>query len=164
MTKDEARELFAYGSWANRLIFDAAEALPAEQLEATVASSFPSVAATLGHLVGAEWIWLRRWLGDSLPAPEWSLTPRLAELKGELAKIESERSAYLDGLSDADLDRDLAYRNLAGKPFSDRLCDLIRHVVNHSTYHRGQVATQLRQLGRTPPSTDLIRFVREKKA
>ena len=162
MTKGEVEQLFSYTSWANALMLRAAEALPTEQFEATVASSFPSVGASLGHIVGAEWIWLRRWLGESPPAPGWAGKPKLAELKAQLAAVEAERSRYLNGLSEADLDRLVSYRNLAGQEYANRLSDLIRHVVNHSTYHRGQVATQLRQLGQTPPNTDFVRYVREK--
>ena len=161
MTIDEARRLFAYGSWANALMFAAANALPEEQVGAAAASSFPSVAATLAHIVGAEWIWLRRWLGEDAAAPAWSVNPNLADLEVRLAAMEAERTSYLARLSDLDLDRVVSYRNLAGKAYTNPLCDLIRHIVNHSTYHRGQVATQLRQLGHTPPNTDLIAYLRQ---
>jgi uncharacterized damage-inducible protein DinB len=69
MTIDEARELFAYSDWANARFFAAAEALTPEQLSGRAASSFPSVRGTLGHIVGAEWVWLRRWQGESPPSP-----------------------------------------------------------------------------------------------
>lgn len=161
MTIEEARGLVAYGSWANGLVFAAAEALSEEQLGASAASSFPSVGATLAHIVGAEWVWLRRWLGESPTAvPSWVPKPSLAELKVQLAAVEAERTSLLAGLSDADLGRVVSYRNLAGQAYADELGGLIRHVVNHSTYHRGQVATQLRQLGVTPPNTDLITYLR----
>ena len=65
MTIGEAKELFGYASRASALMLHAAEALPPEQLEAPVVSSFPSIIATLAHIAGAEWIWLRRWLGES---------------------------------------------------------------------------------------------------
>ncbi len=162
MTTDEARELFGYGAWANARMFAAAEVLTPEQLEAAVASSFPSVLATLGHVVGTEWIWMRRWLGESpTTAPEWVGDATLAELKRRLAAVEEERSSFLAGLSDADLKRPVTYRGLDGQPFSRALGQLIRHAVNHSTYHRGQLATLLRQLGHTPPSTDYTRYLRE---
>jgi uncharacterized damage-inducible protein DinB len=80
---------------------------------------------------------------------------------GELTELEAERGSFLDGLSDADLDRVVSFRNLAGEPYADPLDGLIRHVVNHSTYHRGQVSTLLRQLGLTPPNTDLITYLRQ---
>jgi uncharacterized damage-inducible protein DinB len=162
MTLTEARELFAYGAWANDLAFAAAEELGAKELVATVESSFSSVRGTLGHIVAAEWVWLRRWRGDSpSAAPAWVSDSSLANLKAQLAAVEAERSEYLAGLSDEDLDEAVAYRTLAGEEQSDVLASLIRHVVNHSTYHRGQVATQLRHLGRTPPTTDLIAYLRQ---
>jgi uncharacterized damage-inducible protein DinB len=164
MTTDEARQLVAYGSWANALVFAAADAISEEQLAASAASSFPSIAATLGHIVGAEWIWLRRWLGEIPTAvPDWVSKPTLADLKAHLAAVEVERSSFLASLSDAELDRVVSYRNLAGQAYAEPLDGLIRHVVNHSTYHRGQVATQLRQLGLTPPNTDLITYLRQAK-
>jgi uncharacterized damage-inducible protein DinB len=162
MRIDEARQLFAYGSWANALMFSVAQGLSEEQLLAHAASSFPSLAATLGHIVGAEWIWLRRWLGESpTSAPSWAAAPVMAELAAQLAAVEAERASFVDSLSDADLDRAVSYRSLAGQAYSDPLDGQFRHVVNHSTYHRGQLATLLRQLGVTPPNTDLIRFLRQ---
>ncbi len=153
-----------YGSWANALMFGAAEGLPPERLEAAAAGSFPSVVSTLAHIVGAEWIWLRRWLGDSpTGVPPWAAKPTLPELRAQLSGVETERDSFLDGLSDADLDRPVSYRTLAGHAHSDPLGQLLRHVVNHSTYHRGQLSAQLRQLGHTPPNTDLVRYLRESK-
>jgi uncharacterized damage-inducible protein DinB len=161
MTIDEARALFAYTAWANGRMFDAAAPLPAEKLSATVASSFPSILATLGHIAGTEWIWLRRWLGDSpTAAPAWAAGSSLPELRARLAAVEAEREGFLGRLADADLERIVEYRRLSGEPLADRLADLVRHAVNHSTYHRGQLATQLRQIGAHPPATDLILYVR----
>lgn len=162
MTTAEARELFSYGSWATALMFSAAEALTQEQFEELAVSSFPSIRATLTHIVGAEWIWLRRWLGDSpTSAPVWADTPTLAELKLQLAAVEAERASFLARLTDADLAGVVTYRGLDGKAFSHPLGQLMKHVVNHSTYHRGQLATLLRQAGHTPPSTDFTRYLRE---
>lgn len=135
MTTDEARQLFAYGSWANALVFAAAATLSEEQLTATAASSFPSVVATLAHIVGAEWVWLRRWLGESpTAAPPWVAHPHLTELQTQLAAVEAERGSFLEGLSEADFDRVVSYRALAGQAHTDQLGNLIRHVVNHSTF------------------------------
>jgi uncharacterized damage-inducible protein DinB len=164
MTRDEAKQLFDYGVWANALFFRVAEGLTREQAEAPAAGSFPSIVGTLGHIVSAEWVWLRRWLGESPAAmPEWVTRPSVAELKDKLAAVEAERGSFLAGLSEEDLDRVVSYRTLAGQAYSDPLGHLVRHVVNHSTYHRGQLVAQLRQLGQTPPNTDLIRYLRESK-
>ena len=164
MTAEEARQLFAYGTWATGMMFRAVEALPPHQREAPAPSSFPSVIGTLAHIVSAEWIWLRRWLGESPAAiPSWAATPGLSQLRTQLAAVEAERGSFLGALTEADFERPVSYRTLAGQAFTDPLGHLMRHVVNHSTYHRGQVATQLRQLGHTPPNTDLIRYLREAK-
>ena len=162
MTTGEARQLFGYGAWATARMFRAAEALTREEVEAPVASSFPSIRATLAHIVGAEWLWLRRWLGDS-PAsmPAWAVEATLAELAVQLAAIEAERASFLARLTDADLDRVVSYRAPDGLAFSHPLGQLIQHVANHSTYHRGQLATLLRQSGHTPPSTDFTKYLRE---
>ena len=161
MTIEEARELFAYGEWANSRVFAAALGLAPEQLEAPVTSSFPSVRGTLGHIVVAEWVWLRRWRGESPTAPpSWATGSSLAGLRSQLGAVEDERGQYLAGLSDADLERIVEYRTMAGQACADPLAGLIRHVANHSTYHRGQAATQLRQLGQTPPGTDLVTYLR----
>jgi uncharacterized damage-inducible protein DinB len=159
MTAEEARELVAYSDWATARIFEAAEKLSAAELTAPAPSSFPTVLATLVHLVSTEWIWMRRLLGES-PAqpPAWAASARLAELRQELSRVEQERRAFLQGLSDDDLRRPLAYRTLNGAAHEDPLAIVLRHIVNHATYHRGQVSTQLRQLGHAPPGTDLIAF------
>jgi uncharacterized damage-inducible protein DinB len=162
MTTHEAKQLFDYNAWANARMFSAAEALTAEQLEAPLVSSFPSLKATLSHIVVTEWVWLRRWRGESpTAAPAWAEEPSLRELKSQLADIEAERASFLAGRTDADLEDVISYRGGDGQAFAHPLPDLIRHVVNHSTYHRGQLVTLLRQLGHTPPSTDFTRYLRE---
>jgi len=164
MTIEEARELFGYSAWANGRMFDAAAALPAEHLSATIASSFPSILGTLGHIVGAEWIWLRRWHGDSPAAtPAWVTGSSLSELRARLTELEAERDGFLGQLADADLERVVEYRRLSGEGYADPLAELVRHAVNHSTYHRGQLATLLRQVGVHPPGTDYIAYVRARR-
>lgn len=96
---------------------------------------------------------------DSLPA--WWHGASLATLRRQFRIIERNRSALLLSLDDAALAAPLAYRNLSGKPFTRRLGDLVRHVVNHSTYHRGQLTTLLRQVGAEPPRTDFVTFLPE---
>jgi uncharacterized damage-inducible protein DinB len=162
MTVEEARSLFAYNSWSNAMFFTAAEALSPAKLDSPAASSFASLRGTLAHIASAEWIWLQRWLGESPGSPpSWLSEPGLPELRNRLHAVEADRERFLAALSEGDLERVVSYRTLNGQPWSNRLCDLMRHAVNHSTYHRGQAATQLRQLGETPPNTDLIRYLRK---
>jgi uncharacterized damage-inducible protein DinB len=162
MTAEEVRSLYAYDEWANARLAGVIAGLSAEQLTAEIPSSFPSILGTFAHIVAAEWVWLRRWLGENPTAfPDWLAAPALGALRGKLAEVEAERAAFLGSLSDGDLDRPLDYKTLAGDPFRNRLGDLLVHVVNHSSYHRGQLATMLRQVGATPVATDFVVFKRE---
>lgn len=162
MTAAEIRDLYAYNEWANARVVEVIAGLPADRLTAPIESSFPSILGTLAHIVAAEWVWLRRWLGENPTAfPDWLSAPSLPALRAKLAEVESERDAFVGSLSDEDLDRQLDYKTLAGAPFSNRLADLLVHVVNHSSYHRGQLTTMLRQAGATPVATDFVLFKRD---
>lgn len=165
MNRQDILTLYDYNAWANARVLGTVEPLPAEAFLRDLKNSFPSVRDTLAHILGAEWIWLRRWHGESpstlLLATEF---PSLASLKDRFAAIEQERRAFLDGLSEDRLTQPLHYRNTAGKAFTLPLVHSLQHVVNHGTYHRGQLTTMLRQLGAKPESTDLSRFFLERAA
>lgn len=162
MTLDHIETLYAYDRWANARMLEVMRELPPDQLTRPLVSSFPSILATFGHLVGAEWVWLQRWRGIS-PSnfPEWVTSPQLEDLAVTLAQVEAGREQFLADLAEGDLDATLDYHLLSGKAQSNRLVDLLLHVVNHSTYHRGQLTTLLRQVGATPPATDYVMYRRE---
>jgi uncharacterized damage-inducible protein DinB len=163
MTVAEARQLFAYDDWANRRLSEALVRLTEEQLGTVVASSHPSLRETFAHIIFAEWIWLRRWLGESpTGAPSWVASQTVNQLQGTLSEVQSDRSGLLERLEDAGLDGLVRFRDTEGDEYTHALGDLMRHVVNHSSYHRGQAATQLRQLGEVPPGTDLVLYLLEK--
>lgn len=159
---DEIRALFVYNRWANLRVLDAAAALDDERLRRDLGSSFPSVLATLAHIVASDWVWLRRWAGESPTGPpaDWDLSG-LEAVRSKWDEIEAERAGVLDALDDDALAREVAYRSTNGTPYTSRMDDMLRHVVNHATYHRGQVTTMLRQLGAAPVATDLIAYYRE---
>jgi len=155
--------LFAYNRWANLRMLDAAAELTVEELEREIASSFSSVLETLRHMLGAEWVWLSRWTGTNptgFPddAPEWTT---VAAVRARWDRLWEDQQDFLGSMSDAEADGTVSYRLFSGEADEQVLAELMRHVVNHATYHRGQLATLLRQLGRTPPSTDYIRYLRE---
>jgi uncharacterized damage-inducible protein DinB len=162
---DELRTLFAYNRWANLRLLDAVAPLTDAELGRDLGGSFPNVAAVLVHLLGAEWVWLRRWQGEA-PAsfPDVAQLTSVAAVRARWDALWEEQQTYLAGLDEAALGYDVAYKTFDGTPYRQPLHELIRHVVNHATYHRGQLAAMLRQLGRTPPSTDLVRFYREQRS
>lgn len=160
MTPEEVQTLYAYNAWANRRALDACAPLSAAQFTQNVVSSFSSVRDTLAHIMLAEWIWLERWLGRSPAFPPSDLAD-FASIRTRWQTIDADLNAFVQKLSVADLDRVVEYKNTKGNAFSNSMQQMLQHVVNHSTYHRGQITTMLRQLGATPLTTDLIAFYRE---
>lgn len=151
--------LFGYTGWANEQIFEAASAMDAEQSTRPVGGSFPSVRETLAHLAAADWLWLCRWTGESPKGwPSWAANGSVGEIREEWRRIHAARNEFINGLTDADLDREITFTRINGEPDRATLGFLLQHVANHATYHRGQVASQLRMVGVVPPSTDLLRY------
>ncbi|CAN5703760.1 damage-inducible protein DinB [soil metagenome] len=158
----EIRSLYAYNEWANARMFSAAAALDPAAFTAPRGSSFSSIRDTIAHIATAEWIWLRRWRGESpVELPDWAEAAAASTLAKRLHEIEADRAAFLSGVDDEDLQKPLAYRSFKGEPWRQPLVDQLLHVVIHSTYHRGQIATLFRQAGFAAPATDLIVFKRE---
>lgn len=158
---EELRDLFSYHHWANGRLLDATAALSADAFERDLGGSFGSIRATLAHILGADWVWLQRWLGAAPRAfPEWDLSTHDL-LRAKWGEVERAQRDFVDGLADEDIGRVIAYTMMSGAAFANPLGELCRHVVNHATYHRGQVVTMLRQLDVEPPHTDLIVYYRE---
>lgn len=161
---EEIRDLYAYHRWANGRVLEAAGRLPVADFDRDLRSSFPSVRETLAHVLASDWVWLSRWRGNSPTArPQWDVATHAA-LSARWREVEADQRRFLEGLVADDLERTIAYRQLSGTAFSAPLGQLLRHVVNHATYHRGQAVTLLRQLGAEPPPTDLVLFHRERGA
>jgi uncharacterized damage-inducible protein DinB len=162
MTIDDLRSLYAYNVWANQRIFDSIGQLTPAQIVQPLGGSFASIRDTIAHMVFAEWLWLQRWQGESpRTQPEW-VKGDIASLREKLTSIERERVEFFDTLSDDRLTQTVTITDMSGKTYGRRLGDMIIHVANHATYHRGQVVTMTRQLGGTPQSTDFIRFVSDR--
>lgn len=159
MNLEDVRRLFSYTEWANERILETVRGLTDEQFTRTIESSFPTIRDTMAHILSAEWVWLRRWKGESPQGfPEWLQEPSLASIEARLREVEAERRAFFDTLSDDDLKREISYRSISGDAFTRPYEDMFAHVANHSTYHRGQLVTMLRQVGARPQSTDMSVF------
>ena len=163
MSPDDIRQLYDYNAWANRRSMEAASALTPEQFTKPLGSSFSSVRDTLGHIYGGEWIWLERFQGRS-PAslPDVNEFANLASLRERWLEHEARLLGFVRGLTQADLDRVMEYKTLKFGVYRNPLWQSMQHLVNHGTYHRGQVTTLLRQLGAQPILTDLMHFYRER--
>ena len=163
MTPEEIRILFDYNAWANRRTLTAAAALSTERFTKPLGSSFSSVRDTLAHIYGCEWLWLERFQGRSPSSlPDTTKYPDVKGLGESWGEFEPRLLNFVRGLTQQDLDRTLEYKTLKFGVYRNPLWQSMQHLVNHGTYHRGQVTTMLRQLGAQPILTDLMHFYRER--
>jgi uncharacterized damage-inducible protein DinB len=159
MQLGEARFLLAFNRWANAQILGAVEMLPPADFTRDLQSSFPSVRDTLVHVLWAEWLWLERCQGRSpMTVLDPLIFPTVDAIRTPWRSVEEGQFALLDQAGGAELGRVVTYTNRKGEEWRYSLKDVLRHLVNHSTFHRGQVVTMLRQLGTVPPATDLLVF------
>jgi uncharacterized damage-inducible protein DinB len=169
MTTDDIRLLFEYDRWANRRVLKAVSTLSAEEFTRDLRGSFRSVRDTLLHILGGDWIWLTYWgkppdssasLSDLKAKREAKFSPELFPnvdaLQSKWMEVELEQFEFVNRVNNESLGRMLPFR---GTRLT--LMHLMQHVVNHSTYHRGQVALMMRQLGAEPLATDFHVFLLE---
>jgi uncharacterized damage-inducible protein DinB len=165
MTRQDAVTLLDYHYWARDRMIEAVDTLTADQYVKDLGSSFKSVRDTVVHTYGAEWIWYERWAGHSPTAlPDVTMFPDVATLRTAWKTLERNVRLLVDALASAnELDRVFRYRMMDGHETESAFSHMLQHVVNHATFHRGQVTTMLRQLGAPAPKPqDLIRFYRER--
>lgn len=165
MSIDLLRTLVDYNSWRNRLLLDKAAGLDAATLVAPTRFPMGSLLATLVHIMGAEQVWVQRMQGVSPSAfPRAADFPTTQALQARWHEVEAELREFLAGLDGAGLERIVEFRRLAGDLMSQRVSDILLHVVNHGTQHGAEVAQMLTELGRSPGDIDLIVFVRRRDA
>ncbi|HVN20870.1 MAG TPA: DinB family protein [Dongiaceae bacterium] len=150
---DYLRKEFAYNSWANSEVLRAIRTAGAEN---TRALQFMS------HILAAERVWLERLRQVPQSVPVWPDSD-LAHCESEAAELGREWNAYLELATAGDISQDIAYKNSKGEAWSSAIVDVLTHVVMHSAYHRGQIASQMRSSGQTPAYTDFIHGVRTGK-
>ena len=164
MTHDELTLLVDYHYWARDRVFTAVARLTPDQYVREIVSSFRSVRDTLVHTYSADWIWYQRRQGQSPTAPiPLDRFPDVESLRHAWVELEQEVRTHVASRDEAGLSAVTEYRLLNGTPGATPFWQMLQHVVNHGSYHRGQVTTLLRQLGATPPeSLDLITFYRQR--
>jgi uncharacterized damage-inducible protein DinB len=158
----DLRILLDYHYWARDRVLKALEQVTPEEFTRELGSSFTSIQETLVHVYSAEWAWHQRWIGQS-PTAQMSKDafPDVAAVKQAWAKTEADIRGFLESFGEDGVTNILDYKTLAGDAAKSAFWEMLQHVVNHGSYHRGQLVTLLRQLGhKAPESMDLIRFHR----
>jgi uncharacterized damage-inducible protein DinB len=163
--KDDLLSLLDYDRWANRLLLESLSPLTHEDYVREPGGGGPSLRSTLVHLAGATRNWAERLEGrdaTALPAVEEVAT--LADAARMLEDACGRIAAFVAAAAPERLAVPLVWKNLKGEPKAAPLWSVLRHTVNHASYHRGQLAQTLKRLGGTPAATDLVRWAIERHA
>lgn len=149
-----------YTAWASGLLLDAVGRLSAEELTRDFKTSDRSVLDTLVHVFAADRIWLSRIHENPRTSFVDDTDRDLRVLQGEWPALHEQWKAWAAGLTDNSVNEVLSYKDIKGNPYKRPLWQIVLHVVNHATHHRGQVSGFVRALGHTPPALDLIYYYR----
>ena len=148
---EHLRRQFAYDTWANREVYVALKESASQNARAL---------QLLAHILSAERLWLQRIRKQPQTQPVWP-DFRLAECEAQIGDLALLWREYFNQLSASGLSERIAYKNSKGEPWASTVEDILTHVVLHSAYHRGQIASQMRASGDTPASTDFIHAARQ---
>lgn len=163
MTIENFRQLADYNHWANRRIYGAALEMPEEQYRRAIGVFFGSLHGTLNHLLLTDRIWLKRLTGtgEHPGRLDTILYDDRKELLGARLAEDARLKQVVGGYVEMDLTTAVSYQTTSGKPYSQTLQDILLHLFNHQTHHRGQAhACCSIVTGREPPTLDLLAFQR----
>ncbi|MFN0081754.1 MAG: DinB family protein [Ferruginibacter sp.] len=154
----------AYNLWANTRLVEVINNLTDEQVDRDITSSYPSIRKTVLHLWDVENIWWQRmklvevqvWQSDNFSGS-------LMELNNNLLAQSKHWKEWIDIATEAALEHEFIYKNSKKDQFKQPVYEMVLHLFNHQSYHRGQLVTMLRQVDvKDIPNTDLISFLRKK--
>ncbi len=147
------REMFLYNDWANH-----------EALHSLQEMEHPPERArrVMSHIVAAELLWMARLQQATQKTPVWPEFG-LHDCAQQLKELRAAWELYLSGLTETDLEREVAYTNSKGERYTNAVRDILMHVLMHGTYHRGQIASAVRDRAGEPAYTDFIEAVRKGK-
>jgi uncharacterized damage-inducible protein DinB len=152
-------QLYDYHYWANHLVMAAARALPEEQAQRDLGHSWGSLHGILLHMMNSEWIWLRRWQGES---PRAFMSPAdfatLAAVQAYWVKLEVEVRLFISSQTAAALANYVTYTNTLNQTYTLPLWQMLVHVPNHATHHRGELAAMFAALAAPHPETDWLHY------
>jgi uncharacterized damage-inducible protein DinB len=146
------RRQFAYNEWANREVLTAIRSQGSHEDERSL--------RYMAHILSAEKLWLERLRQQPQSMPVWP-DPDLAQCEALAAEMRQLWGEYFNSLDEDSLAQSITYKNSKGEPWSSTVQDVLTHVVMHSAYHRGQIASHMRASGHTPAYTDFIHAVRQ---
>jgi uncharacterized damage-inducible protein DinB len=147
---DSLRRQFAYDEWANREVLTVMRSSGADERSLQL----------MAHIISAERLWLERIRQQPQSSPVWPKAD-LDQCEAQAAEMGRIWREYLELITAGDLSQQVTYKNSKGEAWTNMLGDILTHVILHSAYHRGQIASHMRESGRTPAYTDFIHGVRQ---
>jgi uncharacterized damage-inducible protein DinB len=157
--KDYIEQAYDYMYWATGRYFAVAEGLTDEQLHQVQGHGWGDVHGTLVHMMSSEWVWMQRWHGifpkGHLDKAEY---PSLTVLKARWSQLEAETRAFIDQQTDRSLQSAITYTNFRGETFRVPLWQMLVHIINHETHHRGELAGMYALMGVDHPEDEMIQY------
>jgi uncharacterized damage-inducible protein DinB len=162
--KQLLQQYAAYNIWANQKLFDCINNLSDDQVNREITSSFTSIYKTVLHMWFAEDVWWQRLkLVEQFDLSTEKFNGSFAEMQKRYSQQSAEWAAWVNNATEAQLTHVFAYQNTKREQFKQPVYEMLVHIFNHGTYHRGQLVTMFRQLGvEKIPQTDFIVFCRKK--
>jgi uncharacterized damage-inducible protein DinB len=151
-----------YSSWASRRLVDAVSQLSPEDLTRDFATADRSILGTLVHIYAADRAWIGRIEGappDTFVDP--AIDMHLSVLQNDWPVVQQRWHTMAANLDDNAVQTVVSYTDTKGNPYKNTIQQIVLHVVNHATHHRGQVSGFLRTMGHRPPVLDLMKYYRE---
>jgi uncharacterized damage-inducible protein DinB len=148
---DYLRRQFSYDEWANREVLASIRA---------AGSGNERSLQIMSHILAAELVWLERLKQIPQSVPVWP-KPDLEQCEALAAQLGGQWLEFLDLITAGDVSQSISYKNSKGEAWTSDIVDVLTHVVMHSAYHRGQIASHMRASGQTPAYTDFIHGVRQ---
>jgi len=161
VSADVLRTQIDYTAWASQRLLDAAAELSGAELNRDFGTSEHSVLGTLAHVFAGDRLWLWRVAGGENPGFISDADRSLAVLQNDWPAVYERWRLWAAELTDEAAQTPLDYPDLKGAPRREPVWQMVLHMVNHGTHHRGQVSGFLRAMGRVPPPLDLILYYRQ---
>jgi uncharacterized damage-inducible protein DinB len=156
--KGYLQHLYDYNYWANYRYLAVAETLPEEQLFHKQGHSWDSVQAVLVHMMSSERMWPMRWRGETGTFLDPSDFPTAASIREYWVDVEKNMRGFLAEQTDRTLLRDVTYTNPKGKTFTLPLWQMMTHVPNHNTHHRGELAAMFTLMNVPHPEEEVVQY------
>jgi uncharacterized damage-inducible protein DinB len=145
--------LFVYDLWANHAVLTSLSSIENPPQRSVV---------LMAHILSAQKLWWERIVGQKQSLPVWP-NSTLQDCETRTAELATIWREYLANTNEAALSNSVTYENSQGESWTSKVEDILQHVIMHSVYHRGQIATDMRATGFTPAYTDFVHAVRQKQ-